>query len=299
MTSGVALENSTTGDGYYGRPIVAPHVWEDAIGWYFFTGGLAGASAVTAFVADVVGLDGVARHARRAAMIGLVPSPALLIADLGEPARFANMLRVFKPTSPMNMGSWLLAGFAPAAAGAWLLGERGGRPLVRGAFGAFAAVTGALVTTYTAVLVADTATPAWHEARRELPFEFAASATASAGAAITALSALAGPPAAVGVALGAAGAVGEAGAATVMAHRLGPLSTYHSDPSARRFDRVAKVLAVGGAIGLFASRRSRIGASIASGAILAGSVCARLAVLRAGAASARDPKAVLIEQHRR
>ena len=36
-------------------------------------------------------------------------SPVLLITDLGRPARFYNMLRVFKVTSPMSVGSWILA----------------------------------------------------------------------------------------------------------------------------------------------------------------------------------------------
>ena len=46
-----------------------------------------------------------------------------------------------------------------------------------------AAMLGPFIATYTAVLVADTAVPAWHDARRELPFVFAGSAAASAGAA--------------------------------------------------------------------------------------------------------------------
>ena len=40
------------------------------------------------------------------------------------------------------------------------------------------------LATYTAALIANTAVPAWHEARRELPFVFAAGAAASAGAAL-------------------------------------------------------------------------------------------------------------------
>ena len=37
------------------------------------------------------------------------------------------------------------------------------------------------MTTYTAVLLADTAVPAWHDAHRELPFVFAGSALAAGG----------------------------------------------------------------------------------------------------------------------
>ncbi|MEJ7799097.1 MAG: NrfD/PsrC family molybdoenzyme membrane anchor subunit, partial [Ilumatobacter sp.] len=119
MTRQAAMEPATTGAseaqlGYYGKPIVRPHIWEDSIAWYFFTGGLAGASSVLAAAAELAGRPRLARHARRAAMVGLVPSPVFLIADLGRPARFYNMLRVFKPTSPMSVGSWLLSVYAPA-----------------------------------------------------------------------------------------------------------------------------------------------------------------------------------------
>ena len=112
----------------------------------------------------------------------------LLISDLGRPERFLNMLRVFKPTSPMSVGSWLLArrgGPATALAAAWkLLGllERASR-----AARLAAGLTGPPMATYTAVLLANTAVPVWHEARRELPFVFAGSAAASAGAAVAAL----------------------------------------------------------------------------------------------------------------
>ena len=37
--------------------------------------------------------------------------PILLVADLGRPERFPNMLRIVKARSPMSMGSWALTGF--------------------------------------------------------------------------------------------------------------------------------------------------------------------------------------------
>jgi hypothetical protein len=49
---------------------------------------------------------------------------AALVHDLGRPARFANMLRVFKVSSPMSVGSWLLSGYVPAAAAASRSGSR-------------------------------------------------------------------------------------------------------------------------------------------------------------------------------
>src|SRR3954467_10920414 len=98
------------------------------------------------------------------------------------------MLRVIKPTSPMSVGSWLLAAYSPVAVGAALCGGRSRSSRTGLALDVTAALLGSVLTTYTAVLVSDTATPVWHEGRRLLPFLSAASAGASAGgaAAITA-----------------------------------------------------------------------------------------------------------------
>ena len=44
--------------GYYGRPILKPHVWKPVIAAYFAVGGLAGASSVLAAAADLAGTGG-------------------------------------------------------------------------------------------------------------------------------------------------------------------------------------------------------------------------------------------------
>ena len=94
---------------YYGRPVLKAPVWTDEIPLYFFAGGLAGASCGLAYLAGRRGDDELARRAwiNAAAAIGV--SPLLLVADLGRPQRFLNMLRLFKVTSPMSVGSWILA----------------------------------------------------------------------------------------------------------------------------------------------------------------------------------------------
>ncbi len=298
-----AVDRADDTVGYYGKPIVRAHIWKDAIGWYFFTGGLAGASSVLAEVAELTGRANLAKHARRASMIGLIPSPVLLIVDLGRPKRFYNMLRVFKASSPMSVGSWLLVAYSPAAGGAWLLGELGRLPRLARVAGVAAGLIGPSIATYTAVLVADTATPAWHEAKGELPFVFAASATASAGAMANVLSTLDGPPSPMATRLAVGGAIAEVAAATVMKKRLGPLDTYDS-PAVRPFDRAAAALSLGGAVATSMSMvipRRRRGwcralALFGSAAVLVGSICERLAVVRAGTASAKDPRSVLIQQ---
>ena len=100
---------------YYGRPVIAKPVWSNEIPVYFWVGGIAGASAPLAFLASLRGNDELARRAQGAALAGAVISPLLLIKDLGQPQRFFNMLRVFKVTSPMSVGSWILTGFGAAA----------------------------------------------------------------------------------------------------------------------------------------------------------------------------------------
>lgn len=279
--------------GYYGKPIVEAHVWKDYIGWYFFTGGLAGASSTIAAFADLAGRPVLARHARRAALIGVLPSPALLIADLGRPGRFANMLRVLKPTSPMSVGSWLLAAYSPFAVSAAVIDQLGVAPRLQRTTTLVAGLIGPGIATYTGVLVADTATPAWHEAHRELPVLFAASAAASAGAVTTMLASIAGRPDGATVRIGAVGAIAEVATAALMRRRLGDLDTYASDPRARRLDRASRTLSVAGAAVLAIGRRRRTPSIVGGMAIAAGSVCERLAVLRAGTASANDPRSVL------
>ncbi len=107
----------------------------------------------------------------------------LLVSDLGRPERFPSMLRVFKVTSPLSVGSWVLAAMGPAAAGAAVADRLGVFPRLGRAAEAVAGLLGPALATYTGTLVADTAVPVWHEAGRELPFVFAGSAAASAGAA--------------------------------------------------------------------------------------------------------------------
>lgn len=204
---------------YYDRAILKPPAWTWEVPWYFFFGGLSGASATLALFARRAGLVHLATAARRAALVGAAVSPPLLVADLGRPARFHHMLRVFKPTSPLSVGSWILSAFAPAAIGSAGLGELGRLPRLQRTAEVAAATLGPAMATYTGALVATTAVPVWHEARHELPLLFGASAAAAAGAAAVVLTdpAEAGP--ARRLAMGAA--VVELGTSAVMEHRLG------------------------------------------------------------------------------
>jgi len=154
-----------------------------------------------------------------------------------------------------------------------------------------------VMATYTAVLVADTAIPVWHEARHELPFVFAGSAAASAGAAATLLvpTAESGPARRLAV----TGGLLELGAAEVMRARLGELGEPYRLADAHRWSRAATVCtAAGTALLGLVGRRRRV-AVAGSALLLAGSVCQRWAVYRAGFISAADPKYTVAPQRRR
>ncbi len=169
-------------ESYYGRPIIKAPSWSALdIAGYFFLGGLAGAGSVLAAGAQLTGRGSTATAMKVSSLAAISLSATALVHDLGVPSRFPNMLRVLKPTSPMSVGSWLLAGYAPAAGAAAVTAVTGRLPRAGAAATAAAALLGPAVASYTAVLAADTAVPAWHGAHRELPYVFAASATAAAG----------------------------------------------------------------------------------------------------------------------
>jgi hypothetical protein len=179
---------------YYGQPIVKPPVWTWQIGLYFFVGGTAGMSGVLALAGLLTGQPlAFARAALAMAFAGAVLSPALLIADLGRPARFLNMLRVFKWRSAMSMGVWTLLSFSAYAAAALLLAlarplltRAGVSPTASGALlfvvVAGTAAFGAVLATYTGVLLGATAVPVWSSHHRLLPFHFGVVALGSASA---------------------------------------------------------------------------------------------------------------------
>jgi DMSO reductase anchor subunit len=284
---------------YYGRAVLKEPTWTWEIPLYFFFGGLAGASADLALLARVAGNDALARRALLVALGGATVSPVLLISDLGKPERFYNMLRVVKPTSPMSMGTWILSAFGPAAGLATASELLGIFPRLGRLAGAISALLGPALATYTAVLIADTSIPIWHEARRELPLLFAASSAASAGAATTILTRPedAGPARRLAV----GGALAELGAAELMKRRLGSfLAEPYEEGEAGHFDRLSKACSGAGAALMALAGRRRRAAAVAGGAlVLAGAVLERWSVYRAGFRSARDPKYTVMPQRER
>jgi hypothetical protein len=272
---------------YYGRPVLKQPVWKWFIPAYFFTGGLAAGSSAVVLGAVLTGRHRLARISRLASTGAVVASAGLLVADLGRPARFANMLRTAKLTSPMSVGSWVLAAFGPASGAAVASDVLAVAPkLGRVAEVAAAALSPALAS-YTGVLISDTSVPVWRQAAGELPVLFACSAAASAGAVGTLL----GPGTEAGPAriLAGLGAAGELASSAVMEHRLGRLRENYHSGRAGTLARLAKGLDVAGLVGLGLGRRRPGLGRLGAGAILLASLAVRFAVFEAGMASARDP----------
>jgi formate-dependent nitrite reductase membrane component NrfD len=283
---------------YYGRPIVKEPVWKSEIPTYLFTGGIAGGCSLLHGFARVAGSERLAKTALYVGAAADAVSPALLISDLGRPERFLNMFRVFKVTSPMSVGSWTLfvsSGASNTAAALELAGRL--RP-VKWAAELVSFAAGAPLATYTGTLFADTAIPVWHEARKELPWLFGASAAASAGAATTIFL----PPEESGPArrLAVAGVAVELGVMEAMQHRLGFVGEVYKKDAAGKLARASKVLTATGAAVLAArGRRSRGAAAAGSALVLAGELALRWSVFRAGFQSARDPRYTVIPQKQR
>ncbi|MGE5696500.1 MAG: NrfD/PsrC family molybdoenzyme membrane anchor subunit [Candidatus Sericytochromatia bacterium] len=292
---------------YYGRPVLKPPVWDWRIAAYLFSGGLSAGSALLAAGADLTDRPRLRRVGRLGALGSLLASMYFLIADLGRPERFHHMLRVAKPSSPMSMGTWILGAYGPGAGLAAVaevmpkrlrrkgIGKLVGR-LARPA-GLSAAAVAPGVASYTAVLLGQTAVPAWHEAHPYLPFVFTGSAAASGGG----LGMLLAPVDESGPArrLAVAGAGMEVVVSRVLEQRLGLVGEAFTTGKPHLLRKAAEVLNVCGAVGAVVSGRHPAAVAVSGLALLAGSALQRFGTFEAGVASTRDPKYVVVPQRER
>ena len=303
---------------YYGRPVIKEPVWKapDVPG-YLFLGGLAGASSVLAAGSQLSGYRDLARVAKLTALGAISLSGVALVRDLGRPGRFVNMLRVFKPSSPMSVGSWLLAGYGPVAGAAAVSEVTRILPKAGTAATLGAGLLGPAIATYTAALICDTAVPAWHAGYREMPYVFAGSAASAAGG----FGLLATHPADAEPArnLAILGAAVELIAKRQLIRRLtGSRETGSAEPGpdepgsgglslAEPYEtgttgailRLAKYLTAAGLAGAVLGRRSRAVSALAGASLVAASAMTRFGIFEAGMASARDPKYTIVPQRRR
>ncbi|BDY27312.1 NrfD/PsrC family molybdoenzyme membrane anchor subunit [Mycolicibacterium mageritense] len=296
---------------YYGRPVVKPAPWGHEVAAYLFLGGVAGGSGLIGLGAQLTGRAKLRRNARLGALTAVGLGGVALVADLGRPDRFYNMLRTFKITSPMSVGSWILSAFsggmgvAAVAEVDRMTGKRlplgplrGVLRAVEGPAGLEAGVFAAPLAVYTAVLLSDTATPTWNAAHRDLPFVFVSSASlASAGLAmVTTPVAETGPVRT----LAALGVIGDIAAMKLMERRMDPVAAeplHHG--TAGQMLRWSERLAVAGGLGAVLGGRNRLVAAASGLALLAASALTRFGVFEAGIHSAKDPRYTIEPQKRR
>jgi formate-dependent nitrite reductase membrane component NrfD len=190
-----------TRTSYYDVPVIHKPHWKWLIIIYFFLGGISSASYVIASIAELFGgRDGkpITRVGRYLSLVALIPSPILLILDLGRPERFHHMLRIVKLRSPMSVGTWgltIFGGFCTLSA--LIQAARDGllaRPrriqrvllaLPSKTINVLGGVFGFFVGGYTGVLLGVTAVPLWAKNALLLGPLFLSSAMSSGCAAIT------------------------------------------------------------------------------------------------------------------
>src|ERR1700735_3974507 len=158
--------------GYENMPITKVPGWHGIIAWDALLNGLATglflAAAISELAAPAVFMR-VAKVAYPVALALLLVDLGLVVLDLADPLRFHHMLRVFKPSSPMSLGTWCLTVFSlplTAAAGFSLLAELGWdfewarlTAVVVGLLPGFGSAA------YKGVLLSTNAQPGWKDAR--------------------------------------------------------------------------------------------------------------------------------------
>jgi hypothetical protein len=279
-------------------PVMKPAVWTWEVPLYFWFGGIAAGSSFVALACDLAGDHRSARTARQVALAALVPSPPLLVLDLGRPGRFLNMLRIFKPRSPMSMGAWCLTVFGNLGAAA-VAADLAGRPRLGRVLGALNAVVGGYLGSYTGVLLSSTAVPLWARSRMFLGPIFVCTATAT-GAATTRLVLVARGGLPVGHptrnALGHVetwAIASELLLSGVNERRLGRIGEALEEGRPGRLFRFAKwAVRAGMVMRLVRGPLGPAAHHAASGAYLAGGLAFRYAWVGAGRTSAGDDEAV-------
>ena len=168
-------------EGYYGVPMLKRPLWHWHIALYFFFEGVSAGAFLMASLADLFGGGRFKRLSHAGyyvSLFAIIPCPPLLIADLGVPSKFYHMLRIFKPSSPMNLGAWSLTAYSipvqmialrhlaadtdllPKAISKWLL-----RLVPERLAGILGIPSGLLMVAYPGVLLSTTSTPVWSRTR--------------------------------------------------------------------------------------------------------------------------------------
>jgi len=281
---------------YHGNPVLKPPTWTWQVPLYFFVGGVAGISTVIAVVAHLFGNAGLMRAGLWIGFLGALISAPLLIADLGRPARFLNMLRVFKLRSAMSVGAWTLAGFSSAVGLAVVCHE-----LILAGYGndfllviewmaeIAAALSGLILASYTSVLLSVTAIPVWSENRKLVPIVFLAGGLGSAAAVLELLGFLVPVTQFIGIVASAV----ETLVAVIIELRARYVDRPLREGAVGWLTRAGAALAGPASLLLrIFSGQSSLARHVAAVCFAVGALISRYAWIAAGRVSSRDPEAL-------
>jgi formate-dependent nitrite reductase membrane component NrfD len=299
--------------GYHDYPVIHGPIWKWEIPVYFWTGGLAGGAYLTSVLARLTGNRNdveATKDGFSVAALAAMASLPLLIRDLGRPERFHHMLRVFKPSSPMNLGAWVLSVFSPVAMvramaefgegddAPWplrLVARLTPRPLLN----LVGASTGLALAGYTGVLLGSTNVPLWARSKL-LGGVFTSSAMASGSSAVSLLAERRHPSASTARKLRQ---FDQVATAAELGSTLAYVAT--SGPAVKPLNERYAIPFWGGGVGIgmllplalhsvspFLPRGARRTATtVASLASLAGSLATRWSITKAGSDSSKDQQA--------
>jgi formate-dependent nitrite reductase membrane component NrfD len=296
------------GASYHGTPALKPAPWDWKVPLYIAIGGAAGGAQIIAGAARLSGSERsrtVVRTGRYLGIAGSIAGAPLLIYDLKTPHRWYNMLRIFRSTSPMSIGSYVLTSFG-VFSGIAALGQLGSRSPQFGRIAGAAAdashgpaaITGAFMATYTAALLSGTSTPLWAASPGWLAARFGSSSIASGAAALSLGEHVVGDPANTRP-LDMLSFLATAGGLTTTllaerAYARAGVDGAEDEDSVRPWHRAALMIGYGiplacHATNLIRRHPSRTVSAIGAVATLAGSWLMRSSVIRAGNASAQRP----------
>jgi hypothetical protein len=160
------------GAGYAAAPVTKAPAWHGLVAWDLLFNNLTTGLFLTQALGELAAPEvfgPLAKTAYPLALVLLIADLACLVLDLGDPLRFHHMLRVFKPSSPMSLGTWCLTVYSlpltVAAALSLLPSEWPALEWARKA----AVIVGLLPAlgsaAYKGVLLSTNAQPGWREAR--------------------------------------------------------------------------------------------------------------------------------------
>ena len=293
----------TTGDAtYYDRPVIKKSPWAWDIPAYYYVGGATGVSVAFGAAATLLNRDGMptlVRYSRWIGPVGGILSAFFLIHDLGRPERFHHMLRVFRPTSPMSVGTYILSIFSSFAGLSWLtLFAPKSLQIVGDLSAVLAGVFGLGLAGYTGVLVSNTVVPVWQRPHRIMPVLFLASASASAASIFDLLVCNEAEERAVGT-FAIVGKAAELSAVFALERTVATVPEAVQplqDGFSGLLWNAAKVLSGASLLLSLIAKPSR-GVRITTGILgTAGALCVRFGIHYAGQRSAQNPRATFHQQ---